>query len=239
MVIKAHGLLLLCLGLGGCGSGLLDGTFTGDPRYVVHGTVTSLSANPGQFTSHITVLWQMTVPPPPSSSAANTSSSASDNPTTGAASPASPNGPVGAGAPTAPVAPTTPTVPGTGSIGGVAFPAPVSLTLLDTPQVDGQTAPQAVGLIVIFYDVDNDGAYTESEDIIAGTALDYRLLFLQDAGPFPEQLVNCIVDDPYGPSQPFMLGTPSCHDGIEHLALIPDTSVVITAGASPGCGTSP
>jgi hypothetical protein len=231
----AFGLILTWLTA--CGPGLRDGAYAGDPRFTLAGTIENISPDPNQSAQslRVTVLWQMVAPPAP----ANTSGE--PTPETGTASaPSSTQNPNGASAPTTPQQPTAPTISGQqGGAVSVAFPAPVSLVLYDTPLIaPNNVVPwQAEGTVVIYYDINGDGEYDSKSEIIAATLQDYRLLYTSEASAANESYVDSILDNPDATQLQFTLATRRCDGLVEHLAGASNTHVSLTPGAPTDCTT--
>ena len=226
---------LLLAGLAACGPGLRDGAYVGEPRFTLAGTIENILEDPSQGPQslRVTVLWQMVAPPADSQS--TTASSPSSTPEAGNASPANPDG-VGS-APTTPEPPYQPTV--TGQQGGavnVAFPAPVSLVLYDTPLISQNVVPwQAEGTVVIYYDLDGDGQYDAGSESIAATLQDYRLLYTRDSSAATDFYVDSILDNPEATQLQFTLATRRCDGLVEHLVGVANTHVSLTPGVPTAC----
>lgn len=223
-----------------CGPGLRDGAYTGDSRFTLAGTIENILEDPNENAQNlrVTVLWQMVAPPPPPADTSQTS--AGSAPASTSDNPASPNGtptPIPTPTPT-PQPPYQPTVSGQqGGAVNVAFPAPMSLVLYDTPLITpGNVVPwQAEGTVVVYYDINGDGVYDPALEAIAATLQDHRLLYTLNASAANDVYVDSILDNPNATQLQFTLATRRCDGLVEHLAGVSNRPVSLTPGVPTGC----
>lgn len=235
MVKRLGNMLSLCtlLTTAACGS-VYDGTYQGNPRFVLNGSILSLTDPPASFSGEVLVhiAWEMILAPRPVSTGAAGTEPEAGTP----ANPADPNMTTGACS-TCSQSPTPPTTSGSdGSVGSVHFPAPMTLTLYDLPASDRDPAAMAVGAVVIFYDLDGDGHFSDA-DMIAGTAQQHRLIYtdetlsVADFASFAAQL-----DNGSALTKGYSLAQAQCAGGgWLDLHLVPNAVIDLVAGDLPMC----
>jgi hypothetical protein len=226
----------LLTGLAACGPGLHDGTYAGDPRFVIDGNILGLMSPPAGATGDalISLTWQILPAPPRAHEEEDFTSDAgaadSPAPAAGANSPGDVATPS-----TEPTVPTIPTVPASdGSVGGVHFPAPVSLALYDTPVTStGLETSLGLGQLVIFYDLNGSRAYEPAADALAGSADAHALLYRGPGGA--TEFPGVVIDNPAALAEGFNLVTRTCADGKLHLHIEPPGAISFGAHPVPAC----
>ncbi|HET6346126.1 MAG TPA: hypothetical protein VFH51_14420 [Myxococcota bacterium] len=224
--------LLMTTGLAACGPGLHDGSYAGEPRFIIDGSILGLMSPPaGAAGEALIALTWLIIPAPPPPRSDDDGRDASDE----SASPAPTVGSGPADSAQPPTEPAVPTVPAAdGAVGGVHFPAPVSLSLYDTPVTStGLRTSIGLGQPVIFYDLNATRAYEPDADAIAGSADTHALLYRGPGGA--TELPGAILDNPAALAEGFNLVTRTCVGGKLHLAIESPGTILFGAHPVPTC----